>query len=346
MGHFVLENYLLNVVLKVLNHILLPTNLSLHLTRCLRETFLAHAQVVHDQHQVLVYSVKVFLLRSHLVCLLIKLRNVKLLRADVSFEFFDFVVENKFELLKLLNFLLQLSDLMVFLFNGGYSGLVLLLTRCYVLLNLLLLDHSILELVFLLLQVLGLVAALHVLGLKLPHKLCQLCLILHAILDTLRQHMLVLIRHRVNLVPGLFFSVTASRHDAVRLSFLYFAKMSNLLSRVLQLFCLFDCQLLDHHVLILLELGVGLLELFGSLFLLLEKGLELFLIHGLLAVVLSLHVLQGAQVVLLHLLTLGNLVTQHLVLETLFFIELRVELLLLVVQFFGQYVDFAFLLRH
>jgi hypothetical protein len=81
-----------NVIFESLRHIVLSCYLLLHLLCRLCQSFLAHAQVVHNQHQVLVDSVEVFLLRAHLISLLVEILNLDLFRANVALELFDFVI--------------------------------------------------------------------------------------------------------------------------------------------------------------------------------------------------------------------------------------------------------------
>ena len=94
----VLEQLLLDVVLEVFNHAILPHDLVLHLIGCLGQTFLSHSQIVHDQNQVLIDSIEVFLLRAHLICLFVKFLDLDLLRANVSLQLLDLVVENELKL--------------------------------------------------------------------------------------------------------------------------------------------------------------------------------------------------------------------------------------------------------
>lgn len=146
-GDFVLEQLLLNVVLEVLDDTILPLDLALHLIGCLRQTFLSHPQVVHDKNQVLIDPIEVLLLRAHFICLFVELLDLNLLRTDVSFQLFDFVIENELELLQLLDFLLELLNLNILLVDGRDSSPELLLTRVDILLYFLLLHQSVLELI-------------------------------------------------------------------------------------------------------------------------------------------------------------------------------------------------------
>ena len=95
----VLEEHLLTVVLELSHFLILLRNRDLHLAERLRKTLLAHSQVIHNQDKILIDSIKVLLLWSHLVRLLIQLLNLHFLRADVSLELLNLIVKYKFELL-------------------------------------------------------------------------------------------------------------------------------------------------------------------------------------------------------------------------------------------------------
>ena len=87
------------ILLKAALHFLLLVDGLLKLGRLLGESLLSHAEIVDDEHQVLVYAVELLLLGSHLIGLLIKLLNLHIFRADVSLELLDLVVEHELELL-------------------------------------------------------------------------------------------------------------------------------------------------------------------------------------------------------------------------------------------------------
>ncbi len=61
------------------------------------------------------------LLLLHFVCLLFKLVDSRASRSDVSLEFFDFVVQNKLELLQLLGLFLEVVDAFVLVSDRGLS---------------------------------------------------------------------------------------------------------------------------------------------------------------------------------------------------------------------------------
>ena len=80
----------------------------------------------------MVDPIEVLLLRPHFVCLLVQFLDLYLLGANVALQFFDLVIENELELLKLLDLLLELLDLDVFLLDRGNTSLVVLLESCNV----------------------------------------------------------------------------------------------------------------------------------------------------------------------------------------------------------------------
>ena len=98
--------------------LLLLINDSLKFAGFPSQTFLSHSQLVDDQDKVLVHSVELLLLRSHLVCHFIELLDLGLLRTDVLSEFLDLVVQNELELLQFLDLLLLLLNALLFLFQG------------------------------------------------------------------------------------------------------------------------------------------------------------------------------------------------------------------------------------
>ena len=92
--------------------------------------------------------------------MLIQLLNLDFFWTDITFQLFDFVIKNEFELFKLLNFLVQLLDLDVLFFNCVDPRSVLLLASMDVGLDLLLLNHFNFKLVFLFLQIFCFIATL------------------------------------------------------------------------------------------------------------------------------------------------------------------------------------------
>ena len=102
------------------------------------------------------------LLTAHLIRLLIQLLNFDLLRADIPFQLLDLVVEHEFELLEFLDFLLELADLNVFLFDSLDPGLEHLLLSSDVTFDLLLFHHFVLKLILLLLKIFSFVRSFKV----------------------------------------------------------------------------------------------------------------------------------------------------------------------------------------
>ena len=102
----VLEQHLLDIIFESFHCIILTGNFVLHLVCSFAKALLSHAKIVYDQDKILVDSVKVFLFRSHFVGLLVKFLNLDFLRANVSFQLLDLVIQNEFELFKLLDLLL------------------------------------------------------------------------------------------------------------------------------------------------------------------------------------------------------------------------------------------------
>jgi hypothetical protein len=87
---------------------------------------LPHPEIIDYQCQVLINTVEVFELRSHLVGLLVEFLDLNLSGSNVAFEFLDLVVEDELELFEFLSLLLELKYPIVFFLNGGFSLLDLL----------------------------------------------------------------------------------------------------------------------------------------------------------------------------------------------------------------------------
>ena len=92
-----------------------------------------------------------FLLGAHFIGLLVELLDFDLFGANVTLELLNLVVKHELELFQLLNLLLQLAYLDVFLFDGGDTSTILLFRGFDVDTDLLLLNHFVFELIFLLL---------------------------------------------------------------------------------------------------------------------------------------------------------------------------------------------------
>jgi len=88
------------------------------------ETLLAHSQIIHDKCEILIHTVEVLELLTHLVGLLIQLLDLDLAGSNVTLELLDLVVKHELELLQLLCFLLQVIN-----------SLVLITDCCFTLLN-------------------------------------------------------------------------------------------------------------------------------------------------------------------------------------------------------------------
>ena len=125
------------------------------------------------------------LFRSHLGSLFIQFLDLNLFWANVTLQLLDLVIENKFELFKLLNLLLQLRDLDVFLLNCIYPCSELLLTSMDIRSDLLLLVHFTLDLSLMLHQEFILGTSSLILSGKLFHLLGQLCLVLETLFNVL-----------------------------------------------------------------------------------------------------------------------------------------------------------------
>jgi len=119
--HLLGEDCLVDIILKLSLSFLLLGDGPFHLACCLSETFLPHAEIIDDQHKVLVDSVEVLLLRPHLISLLVQLLNLDLSWTNVSFELLDLVIKHEFEFFKLLNFLLEVQNSNLFLLKGHVS---------------------------------------------------------------------------------------------------------------------------------------------------------------------------------------------------------------------------------
>lgn len=82
---------------------------------------MTHLQIIDDQIQVVTNAHEVLYLNLHLVDHVMERGDVVLTRKDIALQFLDFVIENEFELLKLLSLLLQLDDSGIFVLNCSTS---------------------------------------------------------------------------------------------------------------------------------------------------------------------------------------------------------------------------------
>lgn len=87
------------------------------------ETLLSHSQVVDNECQVLVDSVEVLELLTHLIRLLIELLNLDFSRPNISLQLLDLVIKYELELFKLLSFLLEIDNSLIFVLDGRISFL-------------------------------------------------------------------------------------------------------------------------------------------------------------------------------------------------------------------------------
>lgn len=104
------------------------------------KTLLSHSKIINDQSQILIHTIKMFQFRPHLVCLFIEFLNLNLSWPNISFQFFNFIVKNKFEFFKLLGFLFQFIYSMIFilycilaLLDFLLLGINLQFSHCYLL---------------------------------------------------------------------------------------------------------------------------------------------------------------------------------------------------------------------
>ena len=82
---------------------------------------MTHLQIIDDQIQVVTNAHEVLYLNLHLVDHVMERGDVVLTRKDIALQFLDFVIENEFELLKLLSLFLQLDDSGIFVLNCSTS---------------------------------------------------------------------------------------------------------------------------------------------------------------------------------------------------------------------------------
>lgn len=143
-----------HIVLELLLEALLLIELFSQVRHLVSETFLSHTQVVHDQCEVLVHTVKVLELLSHLVCLLIQFLDLDLPGPNVSLQFLYLVVKNELELFEFLSLLLEVIDALVLILDSGLTLLDLTLLRVDLLSKRVGLLNQIIELLLLLVDIL------------------------------------------------------------------------------------------------------------------------------------------------------------------------------------------------
>lgn len=118
-----------HIVLELLLEALLVIQLLAQVRHLVSQALLSHSEIINDQSQVLINTIKVLKLLSHLVGLLIKLLDFNLTGSNVTLELLDLVIEDELELLKLLCLLLQVIDALVLVADGGLTLLNLSLLR-------------------------------------------------------------------------------------------------------------------------------------------------------------------------------------------------------------------------
>ena len=87
-----------NIILEFLFIAFLLFKLLSQILNLVGQTFLSHSKIINDQSQILVNSVEVLQLLSHLICLLVKFLDFKLSWANISLKLLDFVIKHEFEL--------------------------------------------------------------------------------------------------------------------------------------------------------------------------------------------------------------------------------------------------------
>lgn len=177
--------YLEHIILKFLLVTLLLVKLLSKVLNFSGETFLPHSEIINNQSQVLVDPIEVLQLLSHDIGLLLELLNFNFSWTDISLELLDLVIQDELELFKLLSFLSQVMDSLVFVLDGGFS-----LTQLRLLTDNLLLEIvgglvKLIELLSLLLNLLFLVVSLLLFGFEIVMDKGQVTLSLHTRIDFL-----------------------------------------------------------------------------------------------------------------------------------------------------------------
>ena len=104
-----------DIVLELLLEAFLLIKLLSQVSDLVCETFLAHSQIIHNKCEVLIHTVEMLELLTHLVGLLVQLLDLDLTGSNVTLELLDLVVKHELELLQLLCFLLQVINSLVFI---------------------------------------------------------------------------------------------------------------------------------------------------------------------------------------------------------------------------------------
>eukprot|EP00356_Strombidium_inclinatum_P008187 CAMPEP_0170487790 /NCGR_PEP_ID=MMETSP0208-20121228/6521_1 /TAXON_ID=197538 /ORGANISM="Strombidium inclinatum, Strain S3" /LENGTH=383 /DNA_ID=CAMNT_0010762185 /DNA_START=120 /DNA_END=1273 /DNA_ORIENTATION=+ len=182
-----------DVVLKLLLVALLLVEVLPQVLHFVGETFLAHTEIVDDEGQVLVDTVEVLELLSHLVCLLIEVGDFLLSGANVSLELFNFIIEHELELFKFLSLLLQVDNSLVLILYSSISLLELADLTLDLLFEVVGALEELVQLVVLVFDELLVVVSLGLLLLKVVMDQCQVTLGLHTHIDDLGQFFFVLV---------------------------------------------------------------------------------------------------------------------------------------------------------
>ena len=110
-----------DVVLELLLEAFLLIKLLPQVSDLISETLLAHSQIINNKCEVLIHTVEVLELLTHLVGLLIQLLDLDLAGSNVTLELLDLVVKNELELLQLLRFLLQVVNSLVLITDCSFT---------------------------------------------------------------------------------------------------------------------------------------------------------------------------------------------------------------------------------
>lgn len=113
--------HLVNIVLELFLVVLLLIQVSPQLLYIVCESLLSHSEIVHDKCQILIDSVEMLELLSHLVGLLVQSLDIKLSWSNLSLELLDLVIKNELKLFELLCLLFEVDDPLVFVFDGCAS---------------------------------------------------------------------------------------------------------------------------------------------------------------------------------------------------------------------------------
>jgi len=110
-----------DIVLELLLEALLFIKLLPQMSDLICQTFLSHTQIVHDKRKILVNTIEMLELLTHLISLLIQFLNLDLTGSNITLEFLNLVVEDELELFKLLGLLFEIVDSLVFIADGSLT---------------------------------------------------------------------------------------------------------------------------------------------------------------------------------------------------------------------------------